>query len=81
MKDGGKNDEKIIAVPFNDPNYNMVKDIFDLPPHMFEEIKHFFTIYKELEGKDTVVDEVQGRKEARAVIEYAIKNYVETFQM
>jgi inorganic pyrophosphatase len=48
---------------------------------MFEEIKHFFRVYKELEGKDTVVDEVQGRKEARAVIEHAIKNYVETFQM
>ena len=81
MKDGGKNDEKIIAIPFSDPNYNMVKDIFDLPPHMFEEIKHFFRVYKALEGKDTVVDEIQGRREARAVIEQAIKNYVETFQM
>ena len=81
MKDGGKNDEKIIAIPFSDPNYNMVKDIFELPPHMFEEIKHFFRVYKELEGKDTVVDEVQGRKAAVAVIEGAIKNYIETFQM
>jgi len=81
MKDGGKNDEKIIAIPFSDPNYNMVKDIFELPPHMFEEIKHFFRVYKELEGKDTVVDEVQGRKAAKAVIEGAIKNYIETFQM
>ena len=81
MKDGGKNDEKIIAIPFSDPNYNMVKDIFELPPHMFEEIKHFFRVYKELEGKDTVVDEVQGRKAAAAVIEGAIKNYIETFQM
>ena len=81
MKDGGKNDEKIIAIPFSDPNYNMVKDIFELPPHMFEEIKHFFRVYKELEGKETVVDEVQGRKAAVAVIEGAIKNYIETFQM
>jgi inorganic pyrophosphatase len=81
MKDGGKNDEKIIAIPFSDPNYNMVKDIFELPPHMFEEIKHFFRVYKELEGKETVVDEVQGRKAAQAVIEGAIKNYIETFQM
>ena len=81
MKDGGKNDEKIIAIPFSDPNYNMVKDIFELPPHMFEEIKHFFRVYKEREGKETVVDEVQGRKAAKAVIEGAIKNYIETFQM
>ena len=81
MKDGGKNDEKIIAIPFSDPNFNMVKDVFELPSHMFEEIKHFFAIYKELEGKETVVDEVQGRKAAREVIQGAIKNYVETFQM
>ena len=34
-----------------------------------------------MDEKDTVVDEVQGRKSAQAVIEGAIKNYVETFQM
>ena len=26
MLDNGKNDEKIIAVPFNDPNYNIYRD-------------------------------------------------------
>ena len=81
MLDNGRADEKIIAIPFSDPNFNMVKDVFELPSHMFEEIKHFFAIYKELEGKETVVDEVQGRKAAREVIQGAIKNYVETFQM
>lgn len=81
MKDGGKNDEKIIAVPFSDPNFNIVKDIFELPSHMFEEIKHFFQIYKELEGKETVVDEVRNRTAAVEVIEAAITNYVHTFQM
>ena len=81
MKDGGKNDEKIIAVPFNDPNYNIVKDIFELPAHMFEEIKHFFQIYKNLEGKETVVDEVRNRAAAEEVVQACMDNYVRTFQM
>ena len=81
MLDGGKNDEKIICVPFTDPNYVIVKDIFELPHHMFEEIKHFFQVYKNLEGKETVVDEVKNREAAVEVIKAAIDNYIHTFQM
>lgn len=81
MKDGGKNDDKIVAVPFSDPNYNMVKDIFELPNHMFEEIKHFFQVYKNLEGKETVVDEVRNREAAVQIIQQAIEDYVRKFQM
>ena len=81
MLDGGKNDEKIICVPFPDPNYNIVKDIFELPHHMFEEIKHFFQVYKNLEGKETVVDEVKNREAAVEVIKTCIDNYIKTFQM
>ena len=81
MKDGGKNDDKIIAVPFSDPNYNIVRDIFELPSHMFEEIKHFFQVYKSLEGKETVVDEVRGRNAAVEIIQQAIEDYIKTFQM
>jgi len=81
MLDGGKNDEKIICVPFTDPNYNIVKDIFELPHHMFEKIKHFFQVYKNLEGKETVVDEVKNREAAVEVIKTCIDNYIKTFQM
>ena len=41
MKDNGKLDEKIIAIPFNDPNYNTYHDISDLPHHLFQEMQHF----------------------------------------
>ena len=41
MIDNGKNDEKIIAIPFNDPMYNMYKSIDELPVHIFEEMRHF----------------------------------------
>lgn len=79
MMDNGRSDEKIIAIPYNDPNYNLYKDIDELPKHIFEEMKHFFSVYKNLENKDTAVDEVKGRKEAMDIIQKAIDNYIEKF--
>ncbi len=79
MKDGGKFDEKIISIPFNDPNYNGYKDIGELPKHVFDEMKHFFKVYKNLEDKETVVDEVQNREKAIEIIEKCINNYVAEF--
>ncbi len=79
MLDNGKNDEKIIAVPFNDPNYNGYRDIAELPPHLMEEIRHFFTVYKALEKKTTAVNEQGGKEEAVQVIEKCLNNYIDTF--
>ncbi len=79
MLDNGSNDEKIIAIPFNDPNYNRYTDIDQLPEHIFNEMKHFFSVYKNLENKDTAVDEVKGREEAIKVIQDALNKYVEKF--
>lgn len=79
MIDNGKFDEKIIAIPFDDPNYNTYKNIDELPAHTFNEMKHFFKVYKELEGKTTAVEEVMGREEAERVIKACIDHYVESF--
>ncbi len=79
MLDQGALDEKIIAIPFEDPAYNSYKDIKDLPDHIFNEMSHFFTIYKELEGKQTVVDDVQGKEKACEVIQKCLDNYIEKF--
>ena len=79
MIDNGRNDEKIIAIPFNDPNYNMYKDISELPNHVFDEMRHFFTVYKNLENKTTAVNEVSNRDVAIEVINKAIDDYVEKF--
>ena len=76
MIDNGRNDEKIIAVPYHDPNYNTYQDISELPGHIFEEMQHFFTVYKELENKKTAVDDVAGANEARQIISDAIENYI-----
>lgn len=79
MLDDGRNDEKIIAIPFADPTYNKYKDISDLPEHIFDEMCHFFNVYKALEDKDAVASEVKGRDEAVKVIEEALSRYVDIF--
>lgn len=80
MIDNGMGDEKIIAIPFNDPNFNVYKNINELPPHLFSEMRHFFSVYKELENKETAVNEFGGPKDAMDIIEYCINNYNRVFK-
>ncbi|MCI8488374.1 inorganic diphosphatase [Pumilibacter intestinalis] len=75
MLDNGSSDEKIIAIPFSDPTYNEYKDISELPKHIFDEMRHFFSVYKQLENKQTAVDEVADRRAAIKIIETCIRNY------
>lgn len=79
MLDGGKLDEKIIAIPFDDPTYNTYKDISDLPTHIFNEMAHFFSVYKNLENKETVVNEVSNAIVAKEIIEKCKANYIDTY--
>ena len=79
MLDNGANDEKIICIPVNDPNYNHYTDIANLPKHVFDEMSHFFTVYKQLEGKDTVIDDVRDAAAAKQIVQNCIDCYVEKF--
>ena len=79
MLDNGASDEKIIAIPFEDPTYNVYRSIEALPSHIFSEMRHFFQIYKELEKKETAVDEVRGHKEAIEIVKHTILQYKEKF--
>lgn len=79
MIDNGRFDEKIIAIPFNDPTYNGYTDISQIPNHIFEEMSHFFKVYKELEGKETAVNEVKGSEEAIKIIQKSIDSYIENY--
>ena len=79
MIDNGRNDEKIIAIPFNDPNYNIYTNIDQLPKHIFDEMRHFFSVYKTLKNKETAVNEVSERSVAVKVISEAIDNYIENY--
>ncbi len=75
MNDNGSVDEKIIAIPETDPNYNTYKSINDLPPHIFDEMRHFFSVYKQLENKHTSVDVVADKEDAIKIIKKAMESY------
>lgn len=79
MIDSDDVDEKIIAIAENDPSMRTYKNITDLPEHLFHEISHFFTVYKQLEGKDTYVRETLGREDAIEIIKASIDRYEEVF--
>ena len=79
MLDGGKLDEKIIAVPFDDPTYNDYKEISELPKHVADEMGHFFTVYKSLEAKETVVNDTMDAATAREIIDKCRENYIEKY--
>lgn len=79
MEDQGKQDEKIIAVAKGDPFYNTYKDIKELPQHILMEVSHFFSVYKELEDKKTLVHQVEGKEKAEQAIAEAIKRYNDKF--
>lgn len=77
MNDNGSTDEKIIAIPFSDPTYNDYKSIRDLPSHIFEEMQHFFRVYKELENKPTSVSETFDVDVAVKIVQKSIDEYIE----
>lgn len=79
MLDNGAADEKIICIPLNDPTYNLYKDISDLPTHIFDEMKHFFSVYKNLEHKDTVIDDVKNSETAVEIVQQCIDRYIDSY--
>ncbi|MBR3817029.1 MAG: inorganic diphosphatase [Clostridia bacterium] len=80
MLDNNDPDDKIIAIHTGDPTYNGYTDINQLPKHIFEEMIHFFSVYKMLENKSTVIDEAKGPEEARKIIQESIDRYNEIFE-
>lgn len=80
MIDREQIDEKIIAIPFGDPQYNTFKDICELPKHIIDELHHFLEVYKALEYKKVVVNEVEGRESAIQTIKDSIELYTKTFE-
>ncbi len=79
MIDSDECDDKIIAIPLNDPTWNFYKDIEQLPPHILEEITHFFNVYKALEHKETTTSEMLNRSEAISIVEASMERYLKHF--
>lgn len=75
MIDGGDHDDKILAVPTQDPRYQEINDISQVSPHFLKEIVHFFQDYKKLEGKETEVLGWVNKNDAIKAIEHSIELY------
>jgi len=75
MLDRGEPDEKILAVPCDDPYHNDVFDIADMPQHYLREIEHFFHIYKDLEGKRVEIQGWEKSESAVAIIQKSMDRY------
>jgi inorganic pyrophosphatase len=80
MIDSGDADDKIIAVAQNDPSVNHYNNIEEIPPHFFEELRHFFEEYKKLENKSVQVNEFGDKAKALAIIEDSFKQYKDNFR-
>ena len=71
MRDDKGVDDKVLCVPVSDPNWNTMEVLDDLPQPLRDEISHFFSIYKQPEGKHVMVDGWFPREQALEEIEKA----------
>ncbi len=78
MLDLGEPDDKILAVPVNDPQHGEYFDIADIPAHSLKEIEHFLAIYKDLEAKRVEVLGWEKSERAMQIIEDSIERFAET---
>ncbi len=75
MVDGGDKDEKVLAVPVDDPRFNDVKDLADVNKHTLKEISHFFLTYKQIQKKEVSVEDWQDKAAAVAAFDRAVQMY------
>lgn len=77
MLDQGLGDEKVLCVGKNNPRYKDVWNFSEIYPHMLREITHFFSIYKDLEGKRVEVKGWRDASFARDKVLEAQKNFID----
>ncbi len=75
MRDDKGEDDKIIAVHVDDPEYADYSDVSEMPSHRMRELKRFFEDYKALEHKKVLVSDPQGRREGLRVLRDAMRLY------
>jgi inorganic pyrophosphatase len=78
MIDERERDQKILAVPNENPRFDSIHTIDQVFPHVRKEIEHFFSIYKELQGGTTRMDGWSGPPEARKIIGKSRQVYLES---
>jgi inorganic pyrophosphatase len=79
--DGGKADDKIVAVLENDNFWGQATDISDLPPRLIERLGHYFATYKLVPGEESQVSvgAAYGSATAQEIVAAAIEDYEEVY--
>jgi inorganic pyrophosphatase len=62
-------DDKLLCVPQEDPNWNVLESLEDVASTLCTEIQHFWRIYKEPEGKAVEIQGWEDRDVALDLIE------------
>ncbi|MCH5584305.1 inorganic diphosphatase [Shimazuella sp. AN120528] len=78
MSDDKGQDEKLLAVPTEDPRFANVKSLDDVAPHILDEISHFFQVYKDLEKKETHIEGWKDAAFASNLYQACLSRYEET---
>lgn len=79
MVDCGDGDDKVIAVPTEDPRWDDTKDLKDVNAHTLKEMQHFFETYKQIEGKKVSISGFSGKAKAFEAVKKSVKLYKEKF--
>lgn len=80
MIDSGDNDNKVLAVPIDDPRWDTIQDIGDVNPHTIKEIEHFYSTYKKLQNKEVEVKGFKGKAEAESAFKEGLELYAKKFK-
>ena len=78
MIDGGEEDNKVVAVPVDDPRMNDIKDSADLNSHFAKEMTHFFETYKKIQNKEVKIGAWHGREKAKEAFDRSVALYKDT---
>ena len=80
MIDQGDSDDKLLAVPLEDPRFADITDISQLPEHYLKEIEHFFSQYKALENKVVEIKGWDDNKVAKEAVLRSLELYKEKYE-
>lgn len=79
MTDSGDADDKIIAVPVDDPRWEEVQSLKDINKHTLKEMEHFFMTYKKIQKKEVLVGGFEDKSAAHEAVKRSIKLYKDKF--
>lgn len=78
MIDGGERDDKVVAVPVDDPRFAEIQDLADLNKHFIKEMSHFFETYKKIQNKEVSVGAWHGKDVAMQAFEKSVQAYTDS---